>query len=462
MSDIRKLLDTINEMATTSGSVASVAQPMGGVKSRKKDSIFYEGEKCTSCGCEPCKCDSSEGNAVDGTKTPQSPNVSEFGLWKNSALIGQEQREKKKKKSVKESRKAVPYEGDREYNALDDVQDQIAKMAHRHKDEKWTMDDYRRLGKKLAQQSSKTKLDELGNSLMPGGQRSLHLAQETFVDPRNSRRHPGAVDENEQSLSPNKYIAKELDTLLALCQDQVDDIVNRSRNGYGNKKSEWIEDAIFEISGLSNGFHSSMEEGIAELQELNSGLPRIGKWIIGSLKNVGNKIDLPQLIQTETSNNQGVTETISPASRARNAAARDYETDLLNKDNEWKQTWLQKTIDFANKTGFQIKTNPSRTKAIFINKQLGFGLQAMVKNNRDDGLTIRYGDLDGKDNFNTDLAPDEFHDEFVRLYKDAKAGRVDQGHKFPTQNQFDPAEPEQKYLRSFLEQDDVEEGWKKK
>jgi hypothetical protein len=195
MSDIRKILDQLSEMATTSGSVAAVAQPMGGVKSRKKDSIFYEGEKCTSCGCEPCKCDSSEGNTVDGTKTPQSPNVSEFGLWKNSALIGQEQREKKKKKSVKEN-KAVPYEGDREYNALDDVQDQIAKMAHRHKDEKWTMDDYKRLGKKLAQQSSKSKLDELGNSLMPGGQRSLHLAQETFVDPRNSRRHPGAVDED--------------------------------------------------------------------------------------------------------------------------------------------------------------------------------------------------------------------------------------------------------------------------
>ena len=149
---------------------------------------------------------------------------------------------------------------------------------------------------------------------------------------------------------------------------------------------------------------------------------------------------------------QGVAETISTASRARNAAARDYETDLLNKDNEWKQTWLQKTIDFASKTGFQIKTNPSRTKAIFINKQLGFGLQAMIKNHRDDGLTVRYGDLDGKDNFNIDLAPDEFHDTFIRLYKDAKNGRVDQGHKFPTQNQFDPDEPEQKYLRSFLEQ----------
>ena len=156
---------------------------------------------------------------------------------------------------------------------------------------------------------------------------------------------------------------------------------------------------------------------------------------------------------------QGVAETISTASRARNAAARDYETDLLNKDNEWKQTWLQKTIDFASKTGFQIKTNPSRTKAIFINKQLGFGLQAMIKNHRDDGLTVRYGDLDGKDNFNIDLAPDEFHDTFIRLYKDAKNGRVDQGHKFPTQNQFDPDEPEQKYLRSFLEQG-VAEGKK--
>ena len=155
---------------------------------------------------------------------------------------------------------------------------------------------------------------------------------------------------------------------------------------------------------------------------------------------------------------KGVTETISPASQARNAAARDYETDILNKDNEWKQTWLQKTINFANKTGFQIKTNPSRTTAIFINKQLGFGLQAMVKNNRDDGLTIRYGDLDGKDNFNTDLDPDEFYDEFVRLYKDAKAGHVDQGHKFPTQNQFDPEEPEQKYLRSFLEQGVAEDS----
>ena len=118
-----------------------------------------------------------------------------------------------------------------------------------------------------------------------------------------------AVEDGAGAMPVNKYIARELDTLLKLAQDQVDDITNRSRSGYGNKKSSGLEDAIFEISGLSNGFHSSMEEGVAELQELNNGLPRIGKWIIGSLKNVGNRIDLLQLIRDETSNNQGVTET---------------------------------------------------------------------------------------------------------------------------------------------------------
>jgi hypothetical protein len=201
MSDIRKLLDTINEMATTSGSVASVASPMGGVKSRKKDSIFYEGSTCKSCGCDPCKCDTSADNTIDGTKTPDAPKVSEFGLWKNSALIGQEQREKKKKKSVAETKSRSPYLGDREYNALDDVQDKIAKMAHRHKDDEWSLEDSEKLGKRLASRgrNNTEKLDELGNSLMPGGQRKLRLAQEdgnpNRFDPRASRRHPGAVDE---------------------------------------------------------------------------------------------------------------------------------------------------------------------------------------------------------------------------------------------------------------------------
>ena len=124
------------------------------------------------------------------------------------------------------------------------------------------------------------------------------------------------VAEGAGAMPVNKYIAQELDNLLKLAQDQVDDITNRSRGGYGNKKSGGLEDAIFELSGVSNGFHSSMAEGVAELQELNSGLPRIGNWIIRNLKKVGNRIDLPQLIKQETSNNQGVTETHDNDARA--------------------------------------------------------------------------------------------------------------------------------------------------
>jgi len=123
----------------------------------------------------------------------------------------------------------------------------------------------------------------------------------------------GTVDESgvveaAGAMPVNKYIANELDTLLKLAQDQAEDITNRSRSGYGNKKSSGLEDAIFELSGVSNGFHSSMEEGIAELQELNNGLPRIGNWIIRNLKKVGNRIDLPQLIKQETSEKSGVAE----------------------------------------------------------------------------------------------------------------------------------------------------------
>lgn len=315
MSDIRKLIDTINEMATTSGSVAAVAQPMGGVKSRKKDSIFYEGEKCTACGCEPCKCEDSNSNTVDGTKTPQAPKVSEFGLWKNSALIGKEQREKKKKKAVKEN-KAVPYEGDREYNALDDVQDQIAKMAHRHKDEKWTMDDYKRLGKKLAQHSSKTKLDELGNSLMPGGQRSLHLAQETFVDPRNSRRHPGAVDEDEQqhdlfprnAMPVHEYLAKNLDELHQTCWQEAQEI--QDRMGRDTARSDWLWEASDELEDLTRGFKNSLESGIYVMTEMKQNDPKMLRWIIKSLKNyTEGEIDLPLMIKQELVNKKkGVAE----------------------------------------------------------------------------------------------------------------------------------------------------------
>jgi hypothetical protein len=97
MSDIKKLLDTLSEMATTSGSVASVAAPMGGTQKRNKDSIFYEGDAvCPVCHQHECQCD------ANSRKAPDAPEVSNFGLWKNSILAGKEQKAKKKA-SVKES-----------------------------------------------------------------------------------------------------------------------------------------------------------------------------------------------------------------------------------------------------------------------------------------------------------------------------------------------------------------------
>jgi hypothetical protein len=276
MSDIRKLLDTINEMATTSGSVASVASPMGGVKSRKKDSIFYEGSTCKSCGCDPCKCDTAADNTVDGTKTPDAPKVSEFGLWKNSALIGQEQREKKKKKSVAEAKSRSPYLGDREYNALDDVQDQIAKMAHRHKDDEWSLADSEKLGKRLASRGRNhaEKLDELGNSLMPGGQRKLRLAQEEAnpnrFDPRASRRHPGAVDVAEEHNGEYDDEAgmaySSLHTLSRAAEELLDTIES------DDNLPEWVQEKISNaemmLSDVRDYLMSEKEQGIESKQDM--------------------------------------------------------------------------------------------------------------------------------------------------------------------------------------------------
>ena len=134
---------------------------------------------------------------------------------------------------------------------------------------------------------------------------------------KGGRRAPTGAFKNPaaEGMPANKHIATELDTLLTVCQNMVEDIKSRSRSGYGNNTSERIEDAVFEISGLSNGFHSSMAEGIAALQELMSGSPRMGKWILRNLKKVGNRIDLPQLIQSETSKKSGVAEGHGDANR---------------------------------------------------------------------------------------------------------------------------------------------------
>jgi len=104
-NSFRKLIDVINETtagATASGSVASVASPMGATQRRSRDSIFYEADACSSCGCEPCRCD--ENNTVDGSKAPDAPGASVFGNWQNSKLAGADKKTKQtKKKQVNEA-----------------------------------------------------------------------------------------------------------------------------------------------------------------------------------------------------------------------------------------------------------------------------------------------------------------------------------------------------------------------
>jgi hypothetical protein len=90
MSDIKKTLDALdalNEM--TSGCVASVAMPLGATQKRGNPSIY------------PTTSQVKE-EEVEETKSDDSP--AEFGLWKNSVLIGKEQKaQRKSKKKVAES-----------------------------------------------------------------------------------------------------------------------------------------------------------------------------------------------------------------------------------------------------------------------------------------------------------------------------------------------------------------------
>lgn len=128
MSNIRKLLDTINEMATVSGSVATVATPIGSTQ-RRNPSVYSEEKSsgCHICQCDPCKCDETKDS--DGTKAPDAPKAKEFGLWKNSILAGSEQKKKKAKSSVKEDKNITEWREESEWKKSDN-KDPRGKVTH--------------------------------------------------------------------------------------------------------------------------------------------------------------------------------------------------------------------------------------------------------------------------------------------------------------------------------------------
>ena len=91
--------------ATSSGSVATVAQPMMATERRINPSVYAnQGSKpakmddhCPECKCNPCECHE------ESRKAPDAPKAKEFGLWQNSVLAGKEQKSKKVKKKTNES-----------------------------------------------------------------------------------------------------------------------------------------------------------------------------------------------------------------------------------------------------------------------------------------------------------------------------------------------------------------------
>jgi hypothetical protein len=179
MSDIKKLLDKLSEMATTSGAVASVSVPLGATQTRSKNKtgVYSEqkdAEETTKETAESCE---AESETVNNVKMP-----SNFGLWQNSYHQASAQKKRNSaKKSVKESRKS------QEHNSLDtpEMQAALKRMKARyHADprtqdqEKFRKDVERRL---QATQDKKTKkVDEYGAS--PGARRPLKLAEQNLEE----------------------------------------------------------------------------------------------------------------------------------------------------------------------------------------------------------------------------------------------------------------------------------------
>lgn len=175
MSDIKKILDTLSEMATTSGAVATVAAPLGATRTRAKGTPSIYGEQIDETEVE--ETETKTDDVVNGVKTPAN-----FGLWQNSYHQADQQKKRRSaKKKVAESRD--------EASELDrpEIQAAMKRMKAKYDADPRTKDQEkfsRELGQRLraAEKRTNKQLDELGNSLMPGGQRALKLAEENLEE----------------------------------------------------------------------------------------------------------------------------------------------------------------------------------------------------------------------------------------------------------------------------------------
>lgn len=263
MSDIKKILDTLSEMATTSGAVATVAAPIGGMKTRAKGSAgVYEQEPVND---EEPKESKDSDDIVNNVKTP-----SNFGLWQNSYHQAEQQKKNKSKKKVAESRRSE------EFSELDDpeIQDIMRRMKKRYEADPRTKDSAKftaDLAKRLRAAEKRNKLDELGNSLMPGGQRSLKLAEENLeeadliINPfeltKKKSRDIFAKDmrqDHEVSMARSDLMQciKNSEAILALIQDMQDT----------DNLQAWVQEKIVKATDYLNTVAEYLEGQMAGVE----------------------------------------------------------------------------------------------------------------------------------------------------------------------------------------------------
>ena len=192
MSDMKKLLDSLTEMATVSGSVATVSAPLGATQTRSKStgtpSVYGEQVSETESVEKTDECDTDsdrEDGVTNNVRTPAN-----FGLWQNSYHQAEEQKKQSKtkksgaKKPVSEARLSD------EMSELDkpEIQSAMKRMKAKYDSdprtqdqEKFSRDLGRRLQAAASRSEKKLRSDEqLNDNRGPGGLRPLNLAEQNL------------------------------------------------------------------------------------------------------------------------------------------------------------------------------------------------------------------------------------------------------------------------------------------
>lgn len=214
--------------ATSSGSVATVAQPMMATERRINPSVYAnQGSKpakmddhCPECKCNPCECHE------ESRKAPDAPKAKEFGLWQNSVLAGKEQKSKKTKKKTNEStlterdfgsgQRQLELEETRKEDddpagelGLPSVQRGLKKMAARHAGENYTPAQLDALRKRLdaagaaadeKEAARKARIDKSYSEYAPDYKKDVaedqHLEEARVITPWEVEYHKTANGQN--------------------------------------------------------------------------------------------------------------------------------------------------------------------------------------------------------------------------------------------------------------------------